>query len=272
MPAFLVGNLPTLLELIAFVRCVVPESESSSKSQDTSTSSSSASSAAKITENPDSDGDKLEMSISVERLSLVLIRVKATEEVEEAAAQRALESGQECAFFGATAERLATITLLGAQFHSKESKSNQSAKGPITHFFLFFLPSPADHKDLSVSLAGLQALDLIEPEALESTKQRQQQQQHHRHIFAAGRCLDPELPDTSFTWSAAKSVFSLTAQRSNRSGYHVEVKGAFLGFFSNLSYFNFHSWRCPARCTCTNPELCTRSPRGSLASTAGTQW
>ena len=96
---------------------------------------------------------------------------------------------------------------------------------------IHWLRSLTDHKDLRVSLAGLQALDLMEAEPPESLGRwmghhtmRQEPRQHHRHIFAAGRCLDPELPDTTFTWSAAKSVFTLSAHHRDREGYHVDVR------------------------------------------------
>ncbi|VDN96296.1 unnamed protein product [Rodentolepis nana] len=187
----LLGNLNTLIELISFVRYVVPYSESENKSSGTTKSSNKTVDVENATSSDDetSSSENLEMSISVERLSLVLIRVKmpnADENAEECFGNERLKT--------ASAERLATITLLGANFQSREN-----------------------YKDLRVSLAGLQVLDLIDVEKPSSSGVR------HRHIFVAGRCLDPEISDVALTWSGAKSVFSLIAHRQPTAGYHVEL-------------------------------------------------
>ncbi|VUZ38864.1 unnamed protein product, partial [Hymenolepis diminuta] len=187
----LLGNLNTLLELIAFARYVVPYSKFESKSTDINKSSNTTVDFDNTTTTDDEtdNNENLEMSISVERLSLVLIRVKTSntnENTEEFLEKEQLKT--------ATAERLATITLLGANFQSREN-----------------------YKDLRVSLAGLQVLDLIDVEKPSSSGVR------HRHIFVAGRCLDPEISDVALTWSGAKSVFTLTAHRRDAPGYRVEL-------------------------------------------------
>lgn len=115
-----------------------------------------------------------------------------------------------------------------------------------------------------MSLAGLQALDLSDVEQPSSNGVQ------HRHIFVAGRCLDPELSDTELTWSAAKSVFTLTAHRKNTSGYHVEVReywALWRSFFNVMDFgdLNFcvsYSWMLPVRSMCIIPGRCTKSPRG----------
>ncbi|KAH9277961.1 Vacuolar protein sorting-associated protein 13D [Echinococcus granulosus] len=203
----LLGNLDILVELIAFVRCVVPESESRNKPHNSDLSTAPMISTAAVgVENDGSDGDpnpndSIEMSISVERLSLVLIRVKAAPEAKDTTEGSGVVAEEEEKYSfsppAATAERLATITLLGAHFRSQDN-----------------------HNNLRVSLAGLQVLDLMEAESSSMAPNRVQ----HRHIFAAGRCLDPELPDAVLAWSAAKSVFTLTARCHSGSGYHIMLE------------------------------------------------
>ncbi|KAL5964251.1 Vacuolar protein sorting-associated protein 13D [Taenia solium] len=203
----LLGNLDTLVELIAFVRCVAPVSEPRNESNNPIVSAAhTPSMAAEGVENCSSDGDSnindsLEMSISVERLSLVLIRVKAAPEAEDTAEGSSVVAEEEGEYSftppSATAERIATITLLGVHFQSQDN-----------------------HNNLRVSLAGLQVLDLMEVESSSMVPNRVQ----HRHIFAAGRCLDPELPDAVLAWSAAKSVFTLTARCHSASGYHIMLE------------------------------------------------
>lgn len=85
-----------------------------------------------------------------------------------------------------------------------------------------------------MSLAGLQVLDLMEVESSFMVPNRVQ----HRHIFAAGRCLDPELPDAVLAWSAAKSVFTLTARCHSASGYHIMVNSV---IFNSLGYLSLFS-------------------------------
>uniref|UniRef100_A0A5K3FLW9 Chorein_N domain-containing protein n=3 Tax=Mesocestoides corti TaxID=53468 RepID=A0A5K3FLW9_MESCO len=192
----LLGNLNTLLELISFVRYVTPESE-------TTTTLSSASSANPSSESPDTNStvidnsSSLEMSISVERLSLVLIHVtelpKPHHQMDWDEDERTKTSPPQ-----ATAERLATITLLGALFKSHASRG-------LTQRF-------------EVSLAGLQVLDLMGVgDASLSGPQ-------HRHIFAAGQCLDPELPD-DFASVGQKPVFTVSANREAcLLGYHIRAE------------------------------------------------
>ncbi|KAL5103024.1 Vacuolar protein sorting-associated protein 13D [Taenia crassiceps] len=203
----LLGNLDTLVELIAFVRCVIPVPEPRSEPRNLNLSTAhTASTAADSVETGGDDGnpnisDSLEMSISVERLSLVLIRVKGAPEAEDTTEGSGVmaEEGGEYAFSppSATAERIATITLLGVHFQSQDNYNN-----------------------LRVSLAGLQVLDLMEVESSSALPNRVQ----HRHIFAAGSCLDPELPDAMLAWSAAKSVFTLTARCYSASGYQIMLE------------------------------------------------
>lgn len=108
------------------MRCVAPESEPTDISQKATKDT-----ATRTTEkvNPIKSIDSLEISISVERLSLVLIRVKTSNKIEIAQRNESAKvtdgDVRECSYFGATAERLATITLLGAQFQSKDSKLNE---------------------------------------------------------------------------------------------------------------------------------------------------
>lgn len=120
------------MELIAFVRCVVPVSEPRNEPHSLNLSTAhTASMVAESVENGGSDGnpnisDSLELSISVERLSLVLIRVKAAPEAEDTAEVSGVVAEEEGEYSfsppSATAERIATITLLGVHFQSQDSK------------------------------------------------------------------------------------------------------------------------------------------------------
>lgn len=131
---FFLGNLNTLLELIAFARYVVPYYKSESKSTDINKSSNTTVDFDNTTTTDDENdnNENLEMSISVERLSLVLIRVKTSntnENTEECFEKEQLKT--------ATAERLATITLLGANFQSRESELYPFFTPSIIIYFIY---------------------------------------------------------------------------------------------------------------------------------------
>lgn len=124
------GNLNTLLELMAFFRNIVPYSEPECESTNTPTQSNViADNESGSSEDETDNYDNLEMSISIERLSLVLICVKTA--TSNGDSKEYIENDRMPVV---TAERLATITLLGANFLSLESETY------LLYFSHFFVP------------------------------------------------------------------------------------------------------------------------------------